>query len=122
MQQNYTNFLDILLSQRKCASNPFNNRIISEFHNFQRPSFPFNIYEECIDKEIRCPICLARVGIATKPSSCNHVFCKPCISNWNKLSNKCPVCRKIFDDIFYVDIQKPEFNFQGELFCSIYFS
>jgi hypothetical protein len=34
--------------------------------------------------------------------SCTHRFCYPCIVNWSKLSNKCPLCKACYDKIFKI--------------------
>ncbi len=27
-------------------------------------------------------------------TDCNHIFCKPCLYNWQKNNNNCPLCRQ----------------------------
>lgn len=34
--------------------------------------------------------------------SCTHKFCYPCIVNWSKRSNKCPLCKATYDKIFKI--------------------
>jgi len=114
---NNLDFLGILISQNKIKSNPLKMRNNSVEQSFSRPHPFFGLYEDSLDKEIRCPICFGRVGIATKPLCCNHVFCYNCIFKWSQTSNKCPVCRGIFNDLLFVNIISPEFNFQGELYA-----
>ena len=42
---------------------------------------------ECDD----CPICLKKINDKMK-TTCGHVFCAPCIQEWNKIKNVCPMC------------------------------
>lgn len=49
-----------------------------------------------------CPICLLsftsdqEIG---KPAVCDHKFCFPCIQEWSKVVQTCPIDRKSFQDI-----------------------
>jgi hypothetical protein len=110
------NFLDVLIKQANNNSNPFNKTNYSQDIIFQSKYSPFGFYEDSLDKEIRCPICLGRVSAATRPSSCLHIFCSFCINKWKKSSKKCPMCRKIYLYLIPVDIMNPSYNFQGNLF------
>ena len=93
-------FLDILLSQNKIQPNPLKlkNSIVEQ--SFSRPHTFFGLYEDELNKEIRCPICYGRIGIATRPSGCKHVFCYDCIFRWGQKSNKFPVCSGFFTTLF----------------------
>lgn len=50
----------------------------------------------------KCPICLLafttdqEIG---KPSVCDHIFCFPCIQEWSKVVQTCPIDRSKFDEI-----------------------
>lgn len=50
----------------------------------------------------KCPICLlaftANQEIG-KPAVCEHVFCFPCIQEWSKVVQTCPIDRAKFEDI-----------------------
>ena len=111
-------FLDILLSQNKIKSHPLKIKNSLVQQSFSRPHPLFSLYEDELEKEVKCPICFGRTGIAARPSGCKHVFCNNCILKWSQTSNKCPVCRGLFTDILLVNIALPEFNFQGDLYVS----
>ena len=52
-----------------------------------------------------CSICtlLPNPDIAIEEENCSHIFCKKCIENWMKKSNKCPICNNITDmDVCYI--------------------
>lgn len=50
----------------------------------------------------KCPICLLaftseqEIG---KPAVCDHVFCFPCIQEWSKVVQTCPIDRAEFKEI-----------------------
>jgi PHD and RING finger domain-containing protein 1 len=52
--------------------------------------------------EEKCPICLLsftseqEIG---KPTLCDHIFCFPCIQEWSRVVQTCPIDRKEFTDI-----------------------
>lgn len=52
--------------------------------------------------EDKCPICLLafksdqEIG---KPAKCDHVFCFPCIHEWSKVVQTCPIDRTEFKEI-----------------------
>ena len=46
-----------------------------------------------------CPICFNYCIILTRINNCTHIYCNKCISKWLEMSNKCPLCRRIFDKI-----------------------
>ena len=110
-------FLRILLDIKKRQTNPFQICKNKEINNKVKDFYsPFGFYEDQFEKEVRCPICLGRVGNASKPSSCIHIFCSLCIKDWLKLSNKCPVCRTKIDELSKVDINEDWVFDQGDLF------
>ena len=42
--------------------------------SFERPNYFFDLYENCVEKEIPFHICLECVAIATKPLTGNFLF------------------------------------------------
>lgn len=54
-----------------------------------------------IEFKENCSICLTNFRDPTKTFVCSHVFCQPCIVNWNfkcvkdKKQVSCPLCRTI---------------------------
>ncbi len=40
-----------------------------------------------------CPVCLEPIDRPTALDSCEHKFCRPCITEWCKNSTSCPLCR-----------------------------
>lgn len=45
------------------------------------------------DEEEVCPICFER-DVDAALTSCDHMFCKKCITMWRKNHTTCPICRK----------------------------
>ena len=70
-----------------------------------------------LDKEVRCPICLGCVQIATKPINCRHVYCSYYIKKWLKDSNKCPICMVSIKKLVKIDILDDSVDSQSDLFC-----
>ena len=92
------NFLEIIRNQ---ASNQ-NAFIRFNYYNEYQRSQCYNYFgpnEDLYDFEIICYICLGRVSCACRPNACYHIFCKPCLDEWIKLSHHCPVCRTLFKRI-----------------------
>ena len=48
-----------------------------------------------------CAICLDQIKYKSKINSCRHKFCFDCIKKWAEISNKCPLCKKTFNDIIF---------------------
>jgi predicted amidophosphoribosyltransferase len=53
--------------------------------------------------DTHCTICLDDFEQATMVP-CNHVFCFACITEWSRINNKCPMCRKVLDSRFMHDL------------------
>lgn len=51
------------------------------------------VYEDNLDiaKEVICAICQNIVNLPTSCSTCQNLFCKKCIDQWKRSSNKCPM-------------------------------
>ncbi|EDV28729.1 uncharacterized protein TRIADDRAFT_51933 [Trichoplax adhaerens] len=51
--------------------------------------------------EESCAICLSHFTdqIIAIPNSCQHIFCLPCINEWSKLANTCPIDRVTFQTL-----------------------
>lgn len=52
--------------------------------------------------EEKCPICLLSFASDQeigKPAVCDHSFCFPCIQEWSKVVQTCPIDRKEFKEI-----------------------
>ena len=108
-------FLNVLLNLKDYHSNPF----FSTYSSAAYPKWnynPFCFYEDLIEKEVRCPICLGRVKSAMKPNCCIHLFCSFCIKKWNKVSKKLSVCRREMTSLAKVDISQNNINCQMDLF------
>ena len=110
-------FVHILFSLQNQNSNPFEICRQTKKANANRFSCPFGLYEDSLNFEIRCPICLGRVHIASKPYYCNHIFCLTCINKWHKLSKKCPVCRREIHSISKIDIKDIPLSSQMDLYA-----
>ncbi|CAN0874886.1 Protein BREAST CANCER SUSCEPTIBILITY 1 homolog [Linum grandiflorum] len=50
------------------------------------------IHLEKMGRELKCPICLRLLNSAVS-LSCNHIFCKSCISQSMKSHSDCPICK-----------------------------
>lgn len=53
-------------------------------------------------EEEKCPICLLAFSSDQeigKPSKCEHVFCAPCLEEWSKVVQTCPIDRIEFQEI-----------------------
>lgn len=118
ISNNYESFLKILIEQRdKRNSNSNVYQIFPQLPDYKNKFNLFSIYEDSLEKEVRCPICLGRVGLAVRPSKCRHIFCRLCLEKWMKSSDKCPYCRVQFKRIIKVDIQDINISSQKDLFC-----
>lgn len=57
----------------------------------------------------KCPICLLAFSSNQeigKPAICDHKFCFPCIQEWSKVVQTCPIDRKEFQEILvYGDLE-----------------
>lgn len=62
----------------------------------------FGFPEDLYPFELKCPICLGRIKLASRPDNCSHLFCKLCLKEWCKESKKCPYCRIVFNNIIRV--------------------
>ena len=113
----FNSFLNILKNQNSQNFNPFQRPDKANFTDNDNLFSPFELYEDSLENEVRCPICLGRVHIAVKSSLCRHIFCQVCLKKWIGISRKCPVCRTKINSIGRVDIRKvPIFNSQMDIF------
>jgi len=77
-----------------------------------------------------CSICtlLPNPNLSIEEENCGHLFCKKCIDDWMKKSNKCPICNNIikqrdiknnnkflFRSLSSLIIKCEECNWKGEL-------
>jgi hypothetical protein len=77
-----------------------------------------------------CSICtlLPNPNLSIEDENCGHLFCKKCIDDWMKKSNKCPICNNIikqrnvknnnkflFRSLSSLIIKCEECNWKGEL-------
>ena len=55
-----------------------------------------DVVVEAPDSNSKCTICLEawRQGETITKLSCQHSFCKECITQWLKMHNSCPLCRE----------------------------
>ncbi|GIY23867.1 hypothetical protein CEXT_795371 [Caerostris extrusa] len=61
-----------------------------------------------------CVICLGPIEDGSVTNSCSHSFCFPCILQWAKEKQECPLCKNEFDKIFFND-QQVRRTFEGRL-------
>ena len=117
-ENNFPYFLDVLNQIKNINNNPFKLLTNNSKALPIRKHSPFGFYEDTLEKELRCPICLGRVSSATKPSNCNHVFCYYCIHEWSKENLKCPICRQDYSYLIPVDIMDPSYGYQSDLYIN----
>ena len=46
-----------------------------------------------------CVICMEVPKSLGTIACCDHVFCSACILKWSKVTNKCPVCKRVFNEV-----------------------
>lgn len=69
----------------------------------------------CLKKSINvsediCSICLKAIQFASILDACSHIFCKACITKWEKISKICPLCRSPFSNIINYNNQASPIN------------
>ena len=70
--------------------------------------YPLDLFlREDIEQEFICAICHDILQNVTMVLSCEHVFCRTCITQWNKSSNTCPVDRKHVRKLRIADFKIP---------------
>lgn len=109
-------FLSRLYNNKAINHNPFLLSLKPEINKLNNCFSPFGFFEDLLEEEVRCPICLGRTTKASSPDCCFHTFCNFCLKKWKKSSNKCPICRKNFSSIKYIDIRDPKIKDQMNLF------
>ena len=61
-----------------------------------------------------CIICLDSYKKPTK-IFCGHTFCNECILNWSEKSDKCPICRQIFNlEVTHTYNTRQNYHFQNK--------
>lgn len=63
--------------------------------------------------ENACPICFDTMGTKSAKTTCNHRFCKKCITDWSKKSKECPLCRQKFEVV--ADVAQQSMSSSGAL-------
>ncbi|CAM9365222.1 unnamed protein product, partial [Scytosiphon promiscuus] len=53
-----------------------------------------------------CPICLGSVVNSAMIEACQHVYCKDCLFEWLKASDRCPLCKAVVQRVLH-DIKCP---------------
>ena len=53
--------------------------------------------------DTECIICCCVIKELANPDGCNHDFCKSCLIEWSQRSSKCPMCKKLYFNIFIYD-------------------
>jgi hypothetical protein len=59
-----------------------------------------------IELNTTCAICLDTINQLANLDNCTHDFCRPCIVQWSKNTNLCPLCKKEFKKIIYYEKNK----------------
>lgn len=55
-------------------------------------------------------ICLQEIRSRGMLPCCSHEFCYVCILEWSKVTNECPLCKRIFHEIQVVNVSENEMN------------
>mmetsp|Transcript_17873 Transcript_17873/g.29883 ORF Transcript_17873/g.29883 Transcript_17873/m.29883 type:complete len:340 (+) Transcript_17873:58-1077(+) len=55
--------------------------------------------EEKSEEKAECVICFEPPTKRGTINCCDHVFCSECILQWSKVTNKCPVCKRVFSTV-----------------------
>ena len=53
--------------------------------------------------DAECIICTCIIKELANPDGCNHDFCKTCLFEWSQRSSKCPMCKTLYNNIYYYD-------------------
>lgn len=53
-------------------------------------------------------ICLQTVTIRGVIPCCNHIFCFSCIVEWSKVTNSCPLCKRVFHEVKRCNVMRIE--------------
>jgi hypothetical protein len=83
------------------SKSPSNSQLIRynkhnrQINNIEKPAIPAE------EEDPNCPVCLNRVQERAYTNSCLHEFCFPCIQEWSRNHNRCPVCREFYANILY---------------------
>ena len=65
-----------------------------------------NVKDKSVAKLFTCYICTKLSRNIVKLDTCNHVFCRTCITEWNSVSGKCIECNKAFNKDNIVRLHK----------------
>ncbi len=50
--------------------------------------------------DTECIICCNSIKELANPDGCDHNFCRECLYEWAQRSDKCPICKKPYNNIF----------------------
>ena len=53
--------------------------------------------------DTECIICTCIIKVLANPDGCNHDFCKSCLIEWSQRSSKCPMCKKLYNNIIFYE-------------------
>ena len=53
--------------------------------------------------DTECIICTCIIKELANPDGCNHDFCKSCLIEWSQRSSKCPMCKKLYNNIIFYE-------------------
>ena len=59
--------------------------------------------EMILPLDTECIICTCIINELANPDGCNHDFCKSCLIEWSQRSSKCPMCKKLYNNIIIYD-------------------
>ncbi|XP_063677818.1 remodeling and spacing factor 1-like [Bolinopsis microptera] len=65
------------------------------------------------EEEFLCPVCQGgeeELDSFAKLAECEHVFCEPCITEWSKNADTCPICRNRFDHLCTCDTLRGDYS------------
>lgn len=83
-----------------------NNKNIEEKKKINEKKHLKRLKKNTDNKEMKLPldteciICTCIIKELANPDGCNHDFCKSCLIEWSQRSSKCPMCKKLYNNIF----------------------
>ena len=97
----------IVLDEDKNKEEKIQNKIIEDKQSTEENKKRFKRLKKNTDnKEMQLPldteciICTCIINELANPDGCNHNFCKTCLIEWSQRSNKCPMCKKAYLNLY----------------------
>ena len=89
--------------KRKNETKSKNKNIEIEIKPFKRLRKNKDNKEMELPLDAECIICCGIITELANPDGCNHDFCKSCLIEWSQRSEKCPMCKANYNNIYFYD-------------------